>query len=684
MGEDTGRDAPAEESGQLSLVPEQPPPVPPAAAAARQAPEPAAEDPVARVVVDTPLAHLDRLFDYLVPASLADDVVAGCRVKVRFAGRLTDAFVVERVAATGHDGRLAPIAKVVSSEPVLTPGVLALCREVADRWAGTLSDVLRLAVPPRHARAEALPSPRPAQDLPPPVDDTWVPWPGGAGFLAELAAGGSPRACWAALPHRDPARGVAEAVLATLHSGRGAVVCVPDVRDVAHWHGVLTEVLGPGRHVVLTGAQKPAARYRSYLAASRGDVSVVLGTRASAMAPVADLGLVVVWDDGDDLYVEPRAPYPHAREVLLTRVATEGCGLLVGGFARTAEAQSLVESRWCAELSAEPTIRRRAWPRLAVTDGSVDGGAPARLPREVFAGIRAAQGPVLVQVPRRGYRASLACQDCRSSARCRSCDGPLGQPGRGQAVACRWCGTPASPWTCPECGSGRLRAPVVGQLRTAEEYAAAFGQRTVVTSGGSSVLAEVERGEVIVLATPGAEPRVEGGYDLVVLMDTWLALGRDDVRVVEEAHRRWFNAVALGRETGRAIAVGDPATLQGLVRADPVGLASRELATRAETHLPPAARLAVVEGPADAVEPLLARTWTPHTEVLGPVPLEEDGATGRGSRSGRNLGPDALRLVLRSPRREGPDLARALKLVQAERSAAKLPPLRVRIDPHTF
>ena len=173
----------------------------------------------------------------------------------------------------------------------------------------------------------------------------------------------------------------------------------------------------------------------------------------------------------------------------------------------------------------------------------------------------------------------------------------------------------------------QLRAPVVGHVRTAEEYAKAFPDHEVVTSGGDAVLDTVEPGRVIVLATPGAEPRTSGGYALVVLMDTWLMLARDDVRVVEESHRRWFNALALARETAPAVAVGDPSTLQALVRADPIGLASRELATRAETHLPPIGRLATVDGPADVIEPLAARTWTPNTEVLGPVPDDDERRT---------------------------------------------------------
>ena len=51
--------------------------------------------PVAAVVVDTGLPHLDRVFEYAVPAELAEAAQPGVRVRVRFAGRDLDGFVVE-------------------------------------------------------------------------------------------------------------------------------------------------------------------------------------------------------------------------------------------------------------------------------------------------------------------------------------------------------------------------------------------------------------------------------------------------------------------------------------------------------------------------------------------------------------------------------------------------------------
>ncbi len=656
---------------QLALVPSSSP-ARKRVSRAKPAPQAADQLPVARVVVDTGLAHLDRPFDYTVPASLDQLVVPGCRVKVRFAGRLADGFVIDRVADSEHGGKLAFLAKVVSPEPVLHPEVLSLSRAVADRYAGTLGDVLRLAIPPRHARAEAATGRVSSGDLPHGDDAPWHDYGHGRDLINSMRSGDSPRAWWSAIPGHDPAHAVAQAVLATLHSGRGSIVCVPDARDVARWDAAFSAVLGPGRHAVLTAGSSASDRYTAFLAVSRGQVQVVLGTRAAAFAPIRQLGLVAMWDDGDDLFAEPRAPYAHAREVLLLRATQAGAAVLIGGYARTAEGQSLIESRWCAELAADQAGRRAAWPRVEVTDGSTAGSAPARLPREVFRAVRGAPGAVLVQVPRRGYRESLSCQTCRQPARCQACQGPLVQTSASAPIACRWCATAVPRWRCSACEGTSLRAPVVGQLRTAEEFGQAFPDREVVTSGGETVLDEVDPGRVLVLATPGAEPHVAGGYHVVVLLDTWLMTGRDDIRVDEEAHRRWFNALALAGLDAVAVAVGDAAMLQALVRADPAGFAARELASRLETHLPPTARLAAVDAADDVLDALAARAWTPHTEVLGPVPVDP-----RDDRAGR-------RLILRAPRREGSQLAAELKTVAAERSAAKQTGLRIQVDPQSL
>ncbi len=641
--------------------------------------EPAAVAPVARVLVDLPLAHLDRPFDYTVPAAMADTAVPGARVKVRFAGQDVDGYVVERVADSDHTGRLTHLRRVVSPEPVLLPPIVALSAALAERYAGARSDVLRLAVPHRHATTEKAPSPPagPWQHDPDAGEAAWREHQPGPAFLRHLGEGASPRAVWAAAPATDWPLLVAHAVAATYSSGRGALVCVPDGKDVARVDAALTRVLGEGQHVTLTADSGPARRYRDFLAISRGARRIVVGTRAASFAPVHDLGLVVLWDDGDDLHAEPRAPYPHTRETLLLRAEHEGAGALLGGFVRTVETEYLLRTGWARELGpSRAEIRSRV--TVAVTGGDLELGRDvharaARIPRQAHQLIRQAldHGPVLVQTPRQGYAAALACERCRHPARCTACQGPLALAAPTTPPACRWCATIADAWACAECGSHGLRAPVLGDRRTAEELGRSFPQTTVRTSSGQSVLPRVDASRQVVVATPGAEPVALEGYAAVVLLDTALMLSRVDLRAEEEALRRWFNAAALVRSGGQVVAVGDPShpALQALVRWDPAGFAARESAERVEAHLPPASRLATITGDPGAVDDALTLLQTPDgVEILGPVDVSDEQS----------------RVVVRVPRARGADLSRALGELQRIRSARKLDAVRIQVDPQTL
>ena len=677
-------------------------------ARARRDPGPdAAVLPVAQVAVDIPLAHLDRPFDYLVPERLTDQAVPGCRVRVRFAGQLVDGYLLDRVPASEHPGRLARLDRVVSPEPVLSPEIAALAREVADRYAGTMADVLRLAIPPRHARVEqarlsgqrrtqrqaesgAGPTRRDAAAAAGraagcagrwgvPEPGPWARYTAGAAFLAALASGRAPRAVWSALPGPHWPEEIARAAGTAAAAGRGALIVLPDARDLDLVDAALAGLLGPGQHVTLAAGLGPAERYRRWLAVRRGAVRVVAGTRAAMFAPVHDLGLVVIWDDGDDLHAEPRAPYPHAREVLALRAHRTGAAALIGGFARTAEATSLLASGWAQPVTADrPVLRDRApQVRAAGSDAELARDAAAQTARLPSLALRAARdglshGPVLVQVPRRGYLAALGCGRCRDRARCTECGGPLGLPGAGAALRCAWCGRPETAWRCPRCGYGSVRALVTGAGRTAEELGRAFPGLPLLTSGGASLVPAIDGSPALVVATPGAEPRADGGYAAALLLDGWVLLGRPSLRAAEEALRRWLNAAALvrgGADGGRVVVVADSAipAVQALVRWDPVTHAERELAERAELRFPPAVRMASLTGPDDAVQALLSATELPPTaELLGPV----------------DVPPDSIRMLLRVPRSAGLALAQALHQAQAVRSARKEPgAVRVQLDP---
>lgn len=683
----------------------------------------APELPVARVLVESPLPHLDRPFDYAVPVELDSAAQPGVRVKVKFNGQDLGGYLLERAAESDAGHTLLPLAKVVSAVPVLTPAVRELALAVAARYAGTVSDVLRVAVPPRVAGAEkdylaaaeqAAPDPTDApgqpdaagpaaspQDAPglavtgkaPPT--AWAGYRNGAAFLRHLSDGGSPRAVVNPLQGYGPAGWphlLAAAVAAVHASGRGAIVVVPDQRDLGRLEAALAELVPAEAIARLTAEDGPTPRYRNFLRVLAGTARIAIGTRSAAYAPVRNLGLVACWDDGDDLHLEQRAPYAHTREVLLLRAGQESAACLLAGHARSTEVQRLVESGWALPVEPDRPDVRRTVPRVLNTADSFEQERDplamiARLPGAAWRAAREGleRGPVLVQVARAGYLPSLACETCREPARCQACQGPLALGSASTpAPQCRWCSTAAQSWACPHCGGRRLRKGATGVLRTAEELGRGFPGKTVITSSGDQVKASVGQAKALVVATIGAEPVAEGGYAAALLLDGDSLLRRENLRAGEDTVRRWFNAAALVRPAAEGglvvVTAAETAAVGALLRWDPAGYAARELALRAELQLPPAVRIASVTGPRAAVEHFTAAAAAELAaagitlRTAGPAPLLY------GAAASRRLAGD-VRTLLFFPYGQAAAVVRVLRATKAAAAAKRTDePVQLRLD----
>ncbi|WP_420364744.1 primosomal protein N' [Curtobacterium sp. L3-7] len=648
---------------------------------------------VARVVLDSPLPQLDRLFDYRVPAELEDDCVPGVRVKVplRTGARMSDAYVVEVLHEGGYPGELSAIETLVSPVSVLAPEIWKLARAVSDRAAGVASDVLRLAVPTRQVRAEKAWLARDTSAVPPVVVAPTVTGYGDGVLEGVLAKDG--RAAVAAVPHPvdlgsadEPvwvpgwAATLAQAAARTLATERSAVIAVPDFRDVMDLERAL-HALVPVERVVRFDAKQTNGQRAKALLQARTHPVVAIGNRTAMYAPADDLGLIAMWDDGDQSFIEPRAPYVHTRDVALVRAAQSGAALLFAAHARSTDVQRLVELQWLEDV----VPYRQPVPNVIPTAQQVNADGPAaqaRIPSSAWRAAREASrtGPVLVQVANPGFGTGLVCADCGERAHCRVCGGPLGSPTHGAVPQCRFCGALAVGYRCPTCGGGKLKPVGQGAQRTADELGRAFPGTRIIVADGSRPIDEVPARPAVVVATRGAEPSTPGGYACVLLLDGERMLAREGLRVQEEVLRFWTNAAAKGAPGTEVYLVGIGgrlATAMALWQLD--GPAHDELVDRRELLFPPAVRVATLTGTEQAVTAAVeALGDAPVGPVLGPVPVDDPV-------------PGTVRAIVRFPYAHGTEVAATLKAEVIRRSSTRrvlpggekrraAPALRARLD----
>lgn len=561
--------------------------------------------------------HLDRPFDYAIPPELHDRVSPGVRVRVRFAGRLVNGFVTAVQSTTEHADQLKPIERVISDEVVLRPDMLPFVEAVARHYGGTVHDVLRFAVPARHARAEAAP-PIALPEAPAVDNSVWQAYDQGPSMLERAANGQVVRATWSSAPASSWPAEVA-ALARSMQRGGGVIVIVPDAADADRLAAQMPDA------ALLLAEHGPERRYRAFLRVLRGQVSFVIGTRTAVFAPFERVDGIIVWGDGDESLWEQQAPYWNARDVAAIRSHEQACSLAIGSPSRSAHVQAWCDTGWMVSITATADVIRERAPKvqgLSADDEARDEAArSARLPHRAWQMMKTAlaAGPVLVQVARRGYLPRLACQRCRTPVDC-ACGGPLELASSHAVPRCTWCGALAGNVRCPTCGGQQLRAIAIGAVRTAEEFGRVFPGTRIIASAGDHIVRAVGDESAIVIATQGAEPITPDGYAAVILLDANATLHRVGLRAMEDAALRWFTAAVLAQPRAPlfiAVPHGDP-IVQALVRWQAPWLAERDLTERAAAGMPPATRLIVLRGAHPDIAEVTS-TLPPECRVLGPV-----------------------------------------------------------------
>ncbi|WP_336991743.1 hypothetical protein [Leucobacter sp. VD1] len=590
--------------------------------------------PVARVLLDSSLPQLDHLFDYAVPAELADDLRVGQRVRVPFRSRDRRSFgyLIEFAERSDFGGELSPIADIVSLVPQLTPEVWRLARAVADRAGGSAGDILRLAIPNRQLRVEKKHLAAPASEDSAQATANAIPDASPEYQIAdELVAGARLALTSSHGPERlhtgewvgSWAAQLARLAIAVHAFGRSAILVAPDYRDLDQLRDALA-ALGHPEIVRVDSRQSNAERYASFLRALDPEPCIVLGNRSAVYAPAHELGAIIMWDDGDPVLAEPLTPYVHARDAALVRAGQSGAGLFFASHARSSEVQRLVELGYVRAQRNPPRRARIVHADASMAPDAFAGRVPEFAARTIREGLRS--GPVLVQVATPGYAPVAVCGDCGDLARCGACGGPVGFRVVGRA-SCRWCGEHAEAWRCPSCDGRRLEQRGMGSARTVEQFERQFEGARVILSDGEHPRESVDARPALVVATRGAEPLAAGGYRAVVLLDAERLLSIETLRAGEDCLRWWENAAALTAPDGICLmASGGGPVVRAFVTGRTEEWLHGELRDRHALRYPPAVRVASVSGGPEEVDRALQQlAGLPGVDHLGPTPIPPGG-----------------------------------------------------------
>ena len=433
---------------------------------------------VARVVPD--VTGVDKIFDYLVPEALSNDVVVGVRVRVPLHGRNVAGWVIE----IGEASEGLEVSKIRSVIKVLGLGVTTEIVELAQwatkRWAGRIRAFISTSAPKNLiARAPA---------------SRYIP----RSMQFKSDAFDAIKRFDSGLITVSPSTNLATFVSAVACDGP-TIVILPTQNRVK----LLSAALKANNFSVAAWPQDWAS--------ALGGVDVVVGTRSAVWAPVARFANIVVVDEHDDLLQEERSPSWHARDVAIERAQRQGARCIL-----LSPIPSLTARNWAGERVV--TDLQKPWPQVAVIDrNSETFKGRSLVTSELIAELRDKSRKIICVYNTKGRARLIACGACRTILRCEKCDAAMTQ-GDKASLVCPRC-SDVRPVVCQSCGSSSCAVLKPGVARLREELESAanrpvvevtnmsddFNTRSNIFVGTEAVLHRVHSADTVVFLDIDAE-----------------------------------------------------------------------------------------------------------------------------------------------------------------------------------
>ncbi len=265
----------------------------------------------------------------------------------------------------------------------------------------------------------------------------------------------------------------------TLELGRNVIMLIPEIsltpQTVERFQSLFGDLVA-----IMHSGLSIGKRLNEYKRIKNGSARITVGTRSAVFAPLDNIGLIIIDEEGERTYKSDSSPRYNAREVAKKRCITHNAVVLMAS--ATPSIESFYYARTGRYKFFEINKRYSAdkLPDVEIVDLAMDGFYgnstvfSERLVEEINYNLEKKEQTILL-LNRRGYHTYISCSDCKRPVTCPNCSIPLTYHKVNERLICHYCGYSADMIShCPECGSEHLRLTGVGTQRVEDEVSHLF------------------------------------------------------------------------------------------------------------------------------------------------------------------------------------------------------------------
>lgn len=240
-------------------------------------------------------------------------------------------------------------------------------------------------------------------------------------------------------------------------NGKSAIMMVPEIALTPQMVGKFRKLFG-SEVAIMHSALSIGERADEYRRIREGKAHIVIGTRSAVFAPVKNLAIVVIDEEGEGSYKSESSPRYHARDAAKQRCFAHNALLLLASATPSPESCYYAKTGRYSLFEIDERYNNAVLPEVYIIDmakerqnGNMSTFSMPLLD-ELSANLRRGEQSILL-LNRRGYRTSVRCLACGKPLECPNCSMPLTYHKVNDSVICHCCGYMRKlDAVCPKCG----------------------------------------------------------------------------------------------------------------------------------------------------------------------------------------------------------------------------------------
>lgn len=299
-----------------------------------------------------------------------------------------------------------------------------------------------------------------------------------------------------------------------LEQGKTAIMLVPEISLTPQTVGNFQRLFG-NKVAIIHSNLSIGQRTDEYKRIKSGEARIVIGTRSAVFAPVKNIGIIVIDEEGEHTYKSEKAPRYHARNVAKQRCFRHNAFLLLASATPSLDSYYNACKGRYSLFELNERYSKAVLPEVFIIDMKTEselgnrGNFSEPLLHEIKLNLERGEQTILL-LNRRGYHTYANCVACGKVIECPNCNIPLTYHKVNESVICHYCGyTEKMPEKCPKCGSRFIHQSGTGTQRIEDEISAYFPKARVLRMDADTTMSKNS-------FEKGFESFGRGEYDIMV------------------------------------------------------------------------------------------------------------------------------------------------------------------------